>query len=893
MTVRNLQHLFLPKSVAVIGASSREFSVGATVLNNLLESRFSGTVMAVNPKYKMLSGMPVYAKVKDLPIVPDLAVICTPAPTIPRLIAELGELGTKAAVVLSAGLSKQDVAAMLEVAKPHLLRIVGPNCVGVLVPGIGLNASFAHRAALPGKLAFVSQSGALTTAVLDWASSKGIGFSHFISLGDSVDVDFGDVIDYLAGDASTSAILLYVESVRAARKFMSAARAAARNKPVIVIKAGRAAEGARAAASHTGALAGSDGVYDAAIRRAGMLRVYSTDDLFDAVETLAYAHSITGNGLAIMTNGGGAGVMATDALVLGGGKLAALSDSTVGRLRNCLPSTASLANPVDIIGDAPAERYTSALQALLDDPQAGAILCIHAPSAIVPNQTIAAAMLPMIRQSSRNVFTCWMGGEGVEPGRRLFREAGLPTYDTPEQAVRAFQQIVDYRRNQDLLMETPASVPDEYMVDTSAARKIIQAALAAGRTLLSEPESKAVLAAYGIPVVETRIASSATDVAQLAEEVGFPVVVKILSPDISHKSDVGGVALSLETAEQVTQAALMMERHLKVLRPEARLTGFTVQKMAQATDAVELIVGVATDAVFGPVILFGHGGTAVEAIADRAIGLPPLNLNLAKDVVSRTRVARLLAGYRNRPAIKHDALYLALVKVSQLVSDLSEVKEIDINPLLADEDGVLALDARIVIGPAQPHRLAIKPYPKKLELPLQWNGTPIMLRPIRPEDEPQYRDMLTALTQEDMHFRFFCAVRQLQHSQLARLTQIDYDREMAFVAVGAMEDGSENILGSVRAMADPDNIRAEFAVSVRSGLQGRGLGKLMMQKIIEYCRQRGTREMVGEILADNTRMAALAKQLGFLFQPEPHEPGVMRVNLPLQTEAKTHGEQTD
>jgi acetyltransferase len=892
MTVRNLEHLFRPKSVVVIGASAREHSVGATVLNNLLENRFNGTVMAVNPKYKMLSGMPVYAKVRDLPIVPDLAVICTPPSTIPSLIAELGALGTKAAIVLSAGLTRQEVAAMLEVAKPHLLRIAGPNCVGVLVPGIGMNASFAHRAAQPGKLAFVSQSGALTTAVLDWASSKGIGFSHFISLGDSADVDFGDVLDYLASDTSTSAILLYVESVCAARKFMSAARAAARNKPVIVIKAGRVAEGARAAASHTGALAGSDAVYDAAIRRAGMLRVYTTDELFNAVETLACAHPITGDGLAIMTNGGGAGVMATDALVLGGGKLASLAAPTLERLRTYLPSTASIANPVDIIGDAPAERYLSALQALLDDPTAGAILCIHAPTAIVPNETVAAAILPMIRKASRNVFTCWLGGDGMEPGRRLFREAGVPTYDTPEQAVRAFQQVVDYRRNQDLLMETPASMPQEYTADATAAYRVIQAALATGRTLLSEPESKAVLAAYGIPVVETQIAVTTVDVARTAEEVGFPVVLKVLSPDITHKSDVGGVALNIETAEQAQHAAQRMERQLRALRPEARLTGFTVQKMVPAAaDATELIVGAATDVVFGPVILFGEGGTAVEAIADRAIGLPPLNMNLAKDLVSRTRIARLLAGYRNQPSIKHDALYLALVQISQLVCDIPEIQEIDINPLLADETGVLALDARIVIGSAKPNRLAIKPYPKEQEESLTWNGTPILLRPIRPEDEPQYRDLLSALTPEDMHFRFFCTVRQLPHSQLARLTQIDYDREMAFVATGSTADGSQGILGSVRAVADPDNIHSEFAITVRSGIQGRGLGKLLLQKIISYCRQRGTRELVGEILADNSRMLALAKQLGFRIQQEALEPGVMRVKLPLQPQVEELSEQ--
>lgn len=893
MTIRNFDHLFRPRSVVVIGASAKEHSVGATVLKNVLQGPYAGAVMAVNPKYRTLAGIPVYASVKALPQTPDLAVICTPPATIPHLIDELGQHGTKAAIVLTAGLSRAEdeqghslATAMLDAAKPYMLRIVGPNCVGVLVPSIGLNASFAHIQALPGKLAFVSQSGALTTAVLDWATSKGIGFSHFISMGDGVDVDFGDVIDYLASDAGTSAILLYVESIRSARKFMSAARAAARNKPVLVVKAGRVAEGARAAASHTGALAGADDVYEAAIRRAGMLRVASTDDLFNAVETLARARPVAEESLVIMTNGGGAGVMATDALLLGGGTLASLSEQTVVRLQGCLPATASLDNPIDIVGDAPSERYVTALQALLDDCGVGAVLFIHAPTAIVPSVEIATAVLPIVRQSSRNVFACWLGGNSVEPARHLFHEAGVPTYDTPEQAVRAFLQVVDYRRNQDLLMETPPSVPQHFVPDQKAANDVIQAALAAGRTLLSEPEAKAVLAAYGIPVVATRVASSAEEAARIANELGFPVALKILSPNITHKSDVGGVSLNIATEQEVRLAAKTMARHQHEQQPGATLNGFTVQKMAPgAAEAVELIVGAACDAVFGSVILFGHGGTAVEAIGDHAIGLPPLNPNLAKELVSRTRVSRLLAGYRNRPPANREAIYLVLVQISQLVCDLPEISEIDINPLLADEQGVLALDARIVIARADGDghgRLSIKPYPKELEEALEWDGTAILLRPIRPEDEPRYKEFLTALTPQDMHFRFFGTVRQLAHSQLARLTQIDYDREMAFVAIVRDEVGQERILGTVQAMGDPDNISAEFAIAVRSGIQGHGLGGILLQKIIGYCRQRGTAELKGEVLAENTRMLALAKELGFQFRRDTAEAGVVRVNLMLQ-----------
>jgi acetyltransferase len=873
MTIRNLNHLFRPKSVALVGASAKPHSVGATVLTNLLQGGFSGAIMAVNPKYKTLDDLPVYPNVKALPTTPDLAVICTPPATIPRLIAELGERGVKAAIVLTAGLNQivdrhgvSIKSAMLDAARPHLLRILGPNCVGLLVPVIGLNASFAHTNALPGKLAFVSQSGALTTAVLDWANSKNIGFSHFISLGDSADVDFGDVLDYLGSDPDTGAILLYVESIRAARKFMSAARAAARNKPVLLVKAGRAPEGAKAAASHTGALAGSDNVYDAAIRRAGMLRVYSMEDLFNAAETLARSSPISGDRLTIMTNGGGAGVLAADALALGEGKLASLSDETLRKLDEVLPSTWSHGNPVDIIGDAPVERYVDTLKILQKDPQTDAILFIQAPTAIVPSKEIATALSIVLAHSPHNVFACWLGGDAVTEARKIFRQAGIPTYNTPEQAAWAFLQVVNYRRNQELLMQTPPSAPVDFAPAVDKAREVVRAVLASGRKILTEVEAKDVLAAYNIPVVETRVARTPEEAEAVARELGFPVAVKILSPDITHKSDVGGVALDQESAEAVRVTADAMRRRLGEHYPQARLTGFTVQRMARRTNAFELIVGVATDPVFGPVILFGQGGTAVEVIADRAIGLPPLNFNLASDLVSRTRISKLLAGYRDRPPVDHAALHRTLTQVSQLVCDIPEIVELDINPLLVDENGVIALDARIGVAPAAADgygRLAIHPYPKELEEWIEWDGKRIMLRPIRPEDEPGHTQFFDSLTPEDVRFRFFGSIRQLAHSQMARLTQIDYDREMAFVAVEKDNDGHDLTLGVARAVTDPDNVRAEFAIIMRSDMKGRGLGAILLKKIIRYCRDRGTQELVGQVLAENTRMRNLAKNLGF------------------------------
>jgi len=892
MSIRNLHYLFAPKSVAVIGASSRPHSVGATVLRNLMEGGFKGSIHPVNPKYDFLDGLKVYPDVFQLPEAPDLAVICTPPATVPDLIRDLGVRGVRAAIVLTAGLDavknwkgismKQ---LMLDAARPHLLRLLGPNCVGLLVPGIGLNASFAHTDALPGRIAFVSQSGALVTGILDWAKSRGIGFSKFISLGEGADVDFGDLLDYLAGDVQTQAILLYIEDIHQARKFMSAARAAARSKPVLVLKSGRAPEGAKAAASHTGALAGADGVYDAAIRRAGMLRVFSTEDLFGAVETLAHAKPLHGDRLTILTNGGGPGVMATDALIDGGGKLAALSDQSLQQLNEMLPPTWSHGNPVDIIGDAPVERYVASIQTLLQDPQSDAVLFIHAPTAIVPSAEIAQALAPLIKSAARNVLACWLGGDGVAQARRLFSEAGIPTYDTPEEAVRGFMQIVQYRRNQNLLMQVPPSLPHDFLPDRIKAREIVRAALAEGRSMLSEAEGKELIAAYGIPTVETRIAQSPQEAAQCAQQIGFPVALKILSPDINHKSDVGGVALDLETAQAVQEAAQAMRKRLQELQPNARLRGFTVQAMARRPQAHELIIGVTSDPVFGPVILFGQGGIAVEVMNDHALSLPPLNMTIARDLVSRTRVAKLLDGYRNRPAADIDAVCRSLTQISHLVVDMPEVAELDINPLLADGNGVIALDARVRIVPAalgaSGHaHLAIRPYPDELEENIVWQGRPLLLRPIKPEDGEEHARFFHALDPEDVRYRAFSRMRELLPSQVARLTQIDYDREIAFIATRMRPDGSAETLGVARAIADPDNIQAEFAVIVRSDLKGQGLGRILMSKLIDYCKKRGTQAIVGEALSYNHPLLEMARHLGFVVTPQS-DAGTMGLRLDL------------
>ncbi|NKB59253.1 MAG: GNAT family N-acetyltransferase, partial [Alphaproteobacteria bacterium] len=630
MTIRNLSRLFRPESIAVIGASNRVGAVGNIVMHNILEGGFEGPVMPVNPKAEAVAGVLAYPDIDHLPRPPDLAVICTPPEPIPELIEALGARGTRAAIVLTAGLDRIKTVdgvsvteAMLNAAQPHLLRILGPNCVGALVPEMHLNASFAHLPALPGSVAFASQSGALCTAVLDWARLNDVGFSHFISLGNMADVDFGDVVDYLASDPKTHAILLYIEAVTNGRKFLSACRAAARNKPVLVIKSGAVEESAKAAATHTGALAGSDRVYDAAFRRAGLLRVYDIDELFAAAETVARTRRQDGERLAILTNGGGVGVMATDELVQRGGVLAALSDETIAALDKVLPATWSRSNPVDIIGDAPGERYAAATRILAEAKECDAVLVMHAPTATADSVAAAQAVVDVTQETKRNLLTCWVGGQAVAPARTLFHDSDVPTYESPRLAVQAFMHLVNYRRSQAMLMETPPSAPREFTRATDTVRLIVESRLINGSDMMSEPEAKAVLAAYGIPTVETHIARTPVEAAEKAAAMGFPVALKILSDDITHKSDVGGVDLFLDSRSAVEAAGAHMLETVATRAPQAKIQGFSVQQMADRPGAHEVFIGVTNDAVFGPVIVFGHGGTAVEVVDDSAVALPP------------------------------------------------------------------------------------------------------------------------------------------------------------------------------------------------------------------------------------------------------------------------------
>ncbi len=895
MSVRNLDKMFQPRSLALIGASAHAGSVGAVLLRNLRRAAFNGPVALVNPQHKALDGLPVVPDVASLPAAPDLAVIATPPETVPGLIAALGERGTRAAVIITAGFGEVGERgrslqkAVLEAARPFLLRVVGPNCVGIMVPRLGLDATFAHIAAHSGDLAFISQSGAMITAVLDWAAPRGIGFSHVVSLGDMADVDFGDMLDYLAADGTTRAILLYVEAIKEARKFMSAARAAERAKPVLVVKVGRFAEGARAAASHTGALAGADAVYDAAFRRAGMLRVGDMAELFDAVETLALTRAQRGERLAILTNGGGPGVLATDELMARGGVLATLSPETIARLDGALPRVWSRANPVDIVGDADGSRYARALEILLGDSGTDGVLVINCPTALADPREAAQATVGAVERGrtrglldGRNVLTAWLGQETAEPAREIFSRAGIPSYETPGSAIRGFMHRVNYRRHQELLMETPSARPDSFEPDTATARAVIAEALGVAPGWLAADKLAALLGAYGIPFAAPALVADAEAAGEAATRLGFPVALKIRSPDLPHKSDIGGVVLNVGTAERVRTEAAAMQARIKALRPAARLDGFLVQPMVQRPEAFELIVGASEDPVFGPLVMFGQGGTAVELLQDTALELPPLNDRLAQSLIERTRIARLLRGYRERRPANLAALTDVLIRVSQLVCDHGELIELDINPLLVDASGVIAVDARIRLAPARKAgaaRLSIAPYPREfIASAALRDGTSVLVRPIRPEDEPSLRDMVRQMSPGDLRMRFFMPVKELHHEMAARLSQLDYDREMALLA---QSSPGSTVLGVARYSADPDGQRAEFAISVRSDFQRRGLGSLLMTRLIEVARRCGIGRLVGEVLRENEPMRRLCRGLGFTLSERADDPGLLQASLVL------------
>ncbi|WP_436642799.1 bifunctional acetate--CoA ligase family protein/GNAT family N-acetyltransferase [Microbaculum sp. FT89] len=898
MTVRNLEAAFSPKSIALIGASPRDGSVAHVVLRNMRDAGFAGPVYLVNPKYTEIDGQPCYPSAAALPGPVDLAILATPPQTVPGLVAELGAHGARAVVVITAGFGNGPGSLRqqtLDAARPHTLRVFGPNTVGLLVPGIGLNGSFAHASPLKGDLALLSQSGAVIVTMIDWANDRGIGFSSMVSLGDMADVDFGDLLDWFAADVHTRAILLYVEGITNPKKFMSAARAAARVKPVVVVKSGRHAEAAKAAASHTGALAGVDAVYDAAFRRAGLLRVYDLDELFDSVETLSRVKPFRGRRLSVLTNGGGLGVLAVDRLIDLDGSLAPLSEQTFVRLDQSLPPTWSKSNPVDIIGDAPPERYSAALEALLDDETTDAVLVMNCPTALSSSDAAAASVAETVRNHESKVWPCkpvfaaWLGGAKAADARKVFDPVEVPVFSTPTAAVRGVSHLVRYSEAQDMLMQTPPSLPADFTPDVEAARAVVADGLAAGKTWLDRPEIAKMLTAYGIPAVAPETAETAAGAreiaARLLPEFGA-CAVKINSPDIQHKSDIGGVRLNIETPHAAEEAAREVIAAARAAVPDARILGVTVEPMIRRPGARELILGLADDKLFGPVVLFGQGGTAVEVIRDKALALPPLDLTLAHDLIGRTRISRLLKAFRNEPAADIDEVALTLVKIAQMAADIPEIRELDLNPLLADKDGVVAVDARIRIEAetgTDRHglnpRFAIRPYPKEWERELTLNdGTSVLARPVRPEDEALYNAFFAKVEKEDLRLRFFTPKPDLSHRFLARLTQIDYARAMAFVA---LDPDTGELLGVVRIHADPDHEKAEYAILVRSDLKGQGLGWALMQLIIDYAREDGLKTIHGDVLVGNRSMLSMCRQLGFAEVLTAADPDLVTVTLSL------------
>jgi acetyltransferase len=899
MTIRYLERFFRPRSVAFFGASPEPETVGHTVIANLCAGGYSGPVWPVNPKYSEVAGLKCYTDAAALPEAPDLAVIATPAATIPEITEALAARGNRAMLILSAGLGSE-LDRVVATAKQNTMRILGPNCVGVLVPDAGLNASFAQRAPLPGKIAFISQSGAVLTSVLDWASSRGIGFSHMVSLGNMADVDIGDMLDYLSGDTRSRAILMYLEGIRDARGFMSAARRAARSKPVIAIKGGRHAESAKAAASHTGALAGSDAVYDAAFERAGILRARDLQHLFDAAETLSHVRPFRGERLAIITNGGGGGILAVDALADRGGVLADLAPATLERLGEALPAGWSGGNPVDIIGDAGAERYRAVMQAVVADENTDAILVMRSPTAIGSGEAAARAVLDVVEAERmrhthpRPVLTCWLGEASASKSRSLFHEADIASFELPADAIDGFTHLVRYSRAMESLMRTPPLPAENGMPDRQTAQAVIDAALAAGQPLIDAAGSKRILKAYGMPAVEPQIAAKPEEVERIAATLlaarpGTALVVKIVSPDISHKSDVGGVRLDISSAAEAAAVAASMQARIEAARPQARMAGFSVEPMIETRHGHELIAGIADDPSFGRVVLFGAGGTGVEVVDDKALGLPPLDPLLARRMIERTRVFRLLLGYRDRPAADIDAIVTALVALARLAADFPQIRELDINPLVADETGIVALDARCRVAPltseetrrAHPH-FAIRPYPREWEADAELaDFGPVRIRPVRPEDEYLEQEFFQKLTPHDIRMRLFAPMKSLSHAFVARLTQIDYAREMALVAFSSDE---REILGVSRLSGDPDHEQAEFAVIVRSDLKGHGLGWELMQRLISFARQEGFAELFGYVLSENTTMLQFCRDLGFKATLDIDDATTYRVSLALSEE---------
>ena len=869
-----LNKIFKPTSIAVIGASNKEGSVGFSLMENLLNRSFKGRLFPVNLKHKKVQGLDCYKSVKKIKEPIDLAVIATPAKTVVAVLKECAEVGIDGVVILSAGFKEAGEKGnelyqqILQTAKQHRIRIIGPNCVGFINPELGVNASFLSRMALPGRIALISQSGALCASILDWAIDQNVGFSNFVSVGSMIDVDFADLIDYFGTDPHTSCILIYMESLTNARKFMSAARAFSWSKPIIVLKAGKSGEGAKAALSHTGSLAGNDAVFNAAFRRAGIIRVDTIAQLFHCAQALAMQPRPRGKRLTIVTNAGGPGVLATDYLIQNGGEIAQLSNNTLQRLNKFLPVHWSRNNPVDVLGDANAETYKEAVRVCLLDENTDAVLVIFTTQGVTDPTEAAESLATLAKNNSKTIFACWMGEQDVQSGRDLLETVNIPHYRYPESAVDVFLKMYDYVHNLELLQETPPAEPVRFQPDKTNASLLIQHIRKAGRNQFMEFEAKQLLGMYAIPTAPGQVVNSVSEADEVATKLGFPVVMKIVSADIGHKTEVDGVRFNIKNAEEVMEVYTTIMESVKKHCPDASLQGILVEKMIDKR--YELLIGAKKDPVFGPVIVFGMGGVLVELWKDTNMGLPPLNMAIAKRIIEKTKVFQLLKGYRGMPEVDIEAIQFLLVKFSYLVMDFPEIKEIDINPFTVDETGGFALDAHIVLDGTVPlekespyKHLVISPYPGKYQKKIQMNnGTEVLLRPIRPEDEPLEAEMFEYLSQQSIHYRFMGGVKHVNHELLVRFTQIDYDREMAIIAEVNTPEGKK-MVGVARIICDAWKETAEFAIVVADPWQGCGLGSQMTDYILQIAKEMGIRKIEAYVLSSNQIMLGIFKKLHF------------------------------
>jgi len=878
MNAKQLHTLFNPKSIAVIGASDRPGRVGYSLFKNLITNGYTGYVYPVNPNRELVQGVKAYPNMAALPQKVDLAVIATRAPTVPDVVDECIASGALSAVVISAGFSEagEEGNRLVDQIRGSVeasgMALLGPNCLGFIRPTLNLNASFSRKMPHKGGMAFISQSGALCSAVLDWSVKEHVGFSYFVSVGEMADIGFHDLIDYFGNDPDTKAILIYMETLTQARRFMSAARSFARTKPIIVLKVGRSQEGAKAALYHTGSITGNNQIFDAVFKRAGVLRVASIAELFDCAKNLSMQRRPTGNRLAIITNAGGPGVIATDALIDQKGVLADLSSETLRSLDEHMPPFWSRANPVDMLADAGPLRYSIALKACLRDQNVDGILAILTPQAMTDAAAVARDLVETAKDGYKTVLASFMGEDDVAEGRRILVQGKIPAYERPEDAVRSFLNMVEYQRNLRLLTETPATIPHAFTPNTASNRKIISEIASSGRIILTAPEVNEILTNYDIPVPKGGLAKTMREARALAAEIGFPVVMKVVSPDIIYERDVDGVIADIRTEEEIDPAYDRIMEAVRLKAPDARIFGMYVEEMIEKR--YELLIGSKKDPLFGPVIVFGMGGVAVDVFKDTNIGIPPLNMSLAQQLIDGTKISTLLKGYRGTAAVDVAAIQFLLYKFAYLLMDFPEISEMDLNPFAVDERGGIVLDAKIILDETAAGKtfkpfshMVICPYPREYERTvLIRRGRPALLRPIRPEDEPMHEEMFSTFSAETRRFRFFGPVKE-SHEMLARYTQIDYDRELAMIAE-LSEGDRKRMAGVVRLIADPYNETAEYAIVIGDPWHGQGLGTIMTRYILEIARLRGIQKVYAYVLEDNASMLNLFKKFNFSFCKE-------------------------